>query len=179
MFDSIFKLGSAEAKETLDRHPGCVGHAAVNQALRLVILSGDRLIERALSNAAHAMLACGCTSGALSNAVAAVRCGAHRPQQKALYRAGAACAALSQPQAALYFLDQARFPSICHCSPSRRPLYLLAAFFRQPSAYLEAQRSHFCELWILLAVRHCCAIVVGAGRTHVHWLAAGTHSTLS
>ena len=115
------KLSSPDANDMIDRLPGFVARAAVNQALRLVTLSGDHLIERALSNSAHAMLSQGCLITALSNAVAAVRCGGgeHGARQKALYRAGVACAALSQPQAALYFLDQVRFPSICHCSPVR------------------------------------------------------------
>ena len=118
-----FKFGVLRAGDNLDLLPGFVGRAAVDRALRLVTLSGDRLIERALCNTAHAMLTRGFPIEALASAVAAVRCGGgtHSGRQKALYRAGAACAALSQPQAALFFLDQARFPSICHCSASRRP----------------------------------------------------------
>ena len=110
MFDPIVRLDAATAAKRLDRIPAFVGRAAVNQALRIVMPSGDCLIGRALSNTAHSLLTQGCPLEALASAVAAVRCGsgAHGVQQKALYRAGAACAALSQPQAALYFLDQVR-----------------------------------------------------------------------
>ena len=104
------KVGSAKTKETLKRLPGCVGRAAADLALRLVVRSSDHLIGRALSNSAHVMLDQGRAIGALVNAVAAVRCdgGAHSTTQTALYGAGVACAVLSQPQAALYFLDQVR-----------------------------------------------------------------------
>ena len=119
MFEPILKLDAPSAAEKLDRIPAFVGRAAVDQALRIVMPSGDHLIGRALSNAAHAMLTEGCPIEALACALAAVRCGAGSARQKALYRAGAACAAVSQPQAALYFLDQVCFPSICHSSPLR------------------------------------------------------------
>lgn len=88
----------------------------------------DGPLVRALANAAQANLKCRRPHVALMFAAAAARCqlaadvpaAAGTLRGKALHRAGVACAALQQPQAALHFLGQARLSAAIHrCAASR------------------------------------------------------------
>ena len=95
-------------------------------ALATALAACDGTIERAFSNAAQAYLKLREPALALGFALAVVRCRVRAPPRKALHRAAVACAALRQPQAALYFLDlvcSSSTFSTCHVSAAAgRPL---------------------------------------------------------
>ena len=100
--------------------------------LDAALAAGDGVIDRALSNTAQAFLKLRQPALALGFALAAVRCQWRAVPRKAVHRAAVACAALRQPQAALYFLQMVCSLLICHCSAAPLRVHTFFDILRFP-----------------------------------------------